>query len=298
MSMPHLTLRQLQTVRAVYEAGQISAAADRLNVTQSAASVILAQAEAALGTRLFDRTTRRVVPTEAVEQIIGIVIRILDDVEAIGGVVTDLRELERGMIRIAATPATGIALLHPTVRRYRAAHPRIHLDLNDCAPDQFLQLVRDEKVDFGLGIPPADRTEFDWRPLHDDPLCLVCHQSHRLAGEPAACWADLDGEPLILARRNYGVRDQVEDTIRAAGGNVNTVNEIGFLYSAEWMVACDMGVAVFPSRLAQAIGNPVVSIVPLVEPVATRQIAIITKRGRSLSPPALRFAEMLAADLA
>lgn len=297
MPLPPLTLRQLQAIRAIYETGQISAAAERLAVSQSAASVLLGQAEAALGARLFDRTTRRVVPTQAVEQIIGIVTRILGDVSSIGSVVTDLKELERGVVRIAATPATGIALLPDSVRRFMALHPRIQLVMNDCAPDQFLTLVREEKVDMGIGIPPADRTEFDWRVLHHDPISLVCHRDHPLAGKEQVTWADLDGKPLIMSRRNYGVRDLVEDTIRAAGGTPNVASEIGFLYSAEWMVACGIGLAAFPSRLAAAITHPELRVRPIHAPVASRTLAIVTRRGRSLSPPAQRFAEVLVSEL-
>ncbi len=297
MFVSHLTLRQLQAIRAIYDAGQISAAAEALAVSQSAASVLLGQAEATLGTRLFDRTTRRVAPTEAVEQIIGIVKRILSDVASIDAVMTDLKELERGVVRIAATPATGIALLPRTVERFLAAHPRIQLDMNDCAPDQFFSLIREEKVDFGIGIPPMDRADFNYRVLHNDPVHLVCHRKHPLAGRTQVAWRALDSEPLILARRNYGVREQVEATIRAAGGTPNVVSEIGFLYSAEWMVASGMGLAAFPARLAQAIRNPEVVVLPLVEPVITRTMAVINRRGRSLSPPAQKFVEMLAEDL-
>ncbi|WP_010139028.1 LysR family transcriptional regulator [Oceanicola sp. S124] len=297
MALSHLTLRQLQAIRAIYERGQISAAAEALSVTQSAASVLLGQAEATLGTRLFDRTTRRVAPTQAVEQIIGIINRILADVASIDAVMTDLKELERGVVRIAATPATGIALLPQTVQRFLAAHPRIQLDMNDCAPDQFFNLIREEKVDFGVGIPPSDRSDFDWRVLHHDPVHLVCNRAHPLARRQSVPWNALDGEPLILARRNYGVRDQVEATIRETGGTPNLVSEIGFLYSAEWMVACGMGLAAFPARLARAIRNPEVVILPLVEPQVTRTLAVITRRGRSLSSPAQRFVDMLAHDL-
>lgn len=293
MSVSHLTLRQLQAIKAVYDTRQISAAAERLSVSQSAASVLLGQAEETLGTRLFDRTTRSVVPTAAVEQIIGIVTRILGDVAAIGAAVTDLKELERGVVRIAATPATGIALLPPTVKKFIAAHPRVELELNDCAPDQFYTMIRNEQVDFGLGIPPEDRTEFDWHILHDDPIHLVCHRDHPFARQDTVDWAALDRVPMIIPRRNYGVRRQVEDTMRDVGATLNVVAEIGFLYSAEWMMACGMGFAAFPSRLANAVSDPGLVSRPLTNPRVTRSMAVISKRGRSLSPSARKFVDML-----
>ncbi|MCO6185353.1 LysR family transcriptional regulator [Rhizobium sp. L1K21] len=297
MPISHLTLRQLQAIRAVYETGRISAAAERLNVSQSAASVLLSQAEAALGNRLFDRTTRHIAPTEAAELTIGTITRILDDVQALGVLTDDLRNLDRGRIRIAATPATGIALLPTTVRRFKTKYPNVELSMNDCAPDQFFSIIRDEKVDFGLGIASVDRGEFDVQVVHSDPLCLLCNVDHRLAKQSTVSWADLKGEPMIISRRDYGVRAVVEHHLRNAGAGLEIANEIGFLYSAEWMVTCDMGVSVFPSRLAEEIRSRDVCKVPIVEPVATRDIGIVTKKGRSLPEAAAKFAEMLVEDL-
>jgi len=294
----HLTLRQLRVVSAIYATRRISAAAERLNLTQSAASVLLAQAEAALGARLFDRTTRSVAPTRAVEQVIGIIDRVLGDIDAMGAAMSDLKGLEHGQIRIAATPATGMALLPATVRRFRAAHPRVALVLDDCAPDQFFSIIREEKADFGLGTVPVDSTDFDWTVLHDDPLVLVCPVDHPLAARPEVPWTALDGVPLIISRRDYGVRDLVERSLQAAGGRVVIANEIGFLYSAVWMASCGMGVCVFPQHLAQAVRDPGLTRRPLVGPRVTRPAAVVTRRGRSLSPAATRFVEMLAADLA
>lgn len=298
MSVSHLTLRQLRAVAAIYATGRISTAAERLNVTQSAVSVLLGQAETALGARLFDRTTRSLTPTQTAEQVIGVIERVLGDLETIGAMVTDLRALERGSVRITATPATGMALLPETVRRFRAEYPRITLTLNDCAPNQFTAIIREQKVDFGLGMLPADLGEFDWRLMHDDPLYLVCSATSRWAGRATVRWQELDGVPLIVSRRDYGARSLVEDTMQTLDFRPNVVNEIGFLYSAVWMVACGMGVSIFPWGLARTIRDPEVATIPLVDPVVTRPIGVVTLRGRTLPPSSARFVEMLAQHLA
>ncbi len=297
MSVSHLTLRQLRAIAAVYSAGSISAAAERLSVTQSAASMLLIQAEAALGTRLFDRTTRSLSPTQAAEQMIGIVDRILGDLDALDQVTSDLEGLNRGQVRLTATPATGMALLPETVRRYRALYPGITLVLNDCAPNQFFSFIREQKVDFGLGTPPADRTEFDWRHVHDDPLCVVCYRGHPWAERSHVGWRELDGVPLIVSRRDYGARILIEETMQSLRLKPRIAAEIGFLYSAVWMVACDIGVSIFPNSLARTIRDPGVISIPLVEPVVTRPMGVVTLRGRTLPPSAEHFVKMLISDL-
>ncbi|KAA2313904.1 LysR family transcriptional regulator [Pseudooceanicola sediminis] len=298
MSISHLTIRQLRAIHAIYATGRVSAAAQRLNVSQSAVSVLLGQAEAAMDTRLFDRTTRSLSPTQAVEQMIGIVERILGDLDALDHAVRELKVLERGTVRIGATPATGIALLPAVVRRYKAEYPNILIIMNDCAPDQLFSIIETERVDFGLGLPPPDRMRFDWQPVHNDPLNVVLHRDHPLAAQDTVRWAQLDMQPLIASRRDYGVRELVEATLKSVGARANIVNEIGFLYSAEWMAACDMGLCVFPRRLAEAIHTPEVVFRPLVDPVVSRPISVLTRRGRSMSPPAARFVELLLAELA
>lgn len=298
MSVTHLTLRQLRAVSTIYATRRISAAAERLNITQSAASVLLGQAEAALGSRLFDRTTRSLTPTDAVEQVIGIVDRILADLEALGSVMTDLQALERGRVRLAATPATGMALLPTTVRRFRAAYPAVTLVLDDCAPNQFFSVIREEKVDFGIGARPPNDSEFDWTVLHQDPLYLVCHQDHPLAQAPTVAWRQLHGESLILSRRDYGVHNLVMQTLQEQGVRLTLAAEVGFLISAAWMATCGIGLCILPGHLVRSINDPLVRSVPLVDPVVTRPVGIVGKRGRSLPPSGQRFVGMLAEDLA
>lgn len=297
MAVHHLTLRQLRAVSAVYASRRIAIAADRMNVTQSAVSVLLSQAESALGTRLFDRTTRSLAPTPAIEQIIGIVERMLGDLETLGSIISDLDGLERGQIRVAATPATGIALLPDTVRRFRATYPAVRLILDDCAPNQFYSTIRDEKADFGIGTPPVDMTEFDRIILHDDPLFLVCPRDHPLAQRDHVPWKALSDEPLIVSRRDYGVRELVERTLQDVGGKLRVANEIGFLYSASWLASCGMGLCIFPEHLARAVRDPDLVWRPLVDPLVTRPAAVITRRGRTLSPASERFISILCENL-
>ena len=297
MPVSSLTLKQLRAIQQVYRTGQVSAAADALNITQSAASVLIRQAEAALGATLFDRTTRSLSPSEAGESVIGLVERILGDLSTLEETIRGLRDLERGRIRLTATPATGLTLLPETVRRYRAAYPAVSLVMDDCAPDQFYANILEQRADFGIGTEPADTSAFDWESLHFDPLCIICSEEHPFAFREAVGWAELDGQPLILSRRDYGVRGMVEATLARLDIRPNVVAEVGFLGSAAWMSSCGIGLAVLPGRLARAQPAPGVRNVPLVDPVVRRAAGLVKRRKHSLSHSAERFVEMLAKDL-
>jgi len=297
MPVSGLTLKQLRAIRQVHRTGRISAAAAALNITQSAVSVLIRQAETALDTRLFDRTTRALAPTEAAETIIGMVDRILADIDTLEDTVRSLGDLTRGQVRLTATPATGLTLLPPTVRRFRAAYPGVALVLDDCAPDQFFANIRGERADFGIGTHPVDRALFDWQPLHEDPLHLICPADHPFAARAQVAWAELAEAPLILSRRDYGVRGLVEETLRQQGVRPVLAAEVGVLGSAAWMTVSGIGLGILPALIARSTPIPGLATVPLTDPVVTRPAGVVTPRTRKLSPAAAAFVEMLAADL-
>lgn len=298
MPSSRLTLRQLSAIAAVYRTGKVSSAANELHITQSAASLLLRQAEETLGLKLFDRTTRALTPTEAAEHAIGLVDRILGDVDKLGTTVEDIRTLGQGQVRLTTTPATGQALLPHTVQRFRASYPAITLVLDDCAPNQFLANIRQERADLGVGTPPRDGGEFDSLVLHDDPLCLIAPSHHPLTKGGPVPWTALKDQPLILSRRDYGVRGQVEETLMQLGLRATIAAEIGFLGSAFWMAEAGIGLCVLPQRMTRGFLVPPLLSIPLIDPVVTRPIAVVTLKGRSLSPSGQCFVEMLREDLA
>ncbi len=292
-----LTLKQLRAFVAVYRLGRLASAAQELGVTQSAVSVLIKQTEETLNIRLFDRTTRSLVPTKAAEDAFGIAERILQDVKTLGSNFRDLTEGRRGRVRIAATPATAAALLPDTARRFARQYANIGLVIIDCAPNQFLTHIQSEWVDLGIGTPPPEGSEFTARTLREDQVQLVCAHDHRLASKDVVHWADLEGEPLIVFRPGYGVRPLIESTLLKAGIEPMITHEVGFLSTAAWMAASGLGVTILPTALARFEAWRGVVLRPLVEPKVTRTISLVTKKGRSLSPPCRLFAEMLAEDL-
>ena len=117
------SVRQLRAFVAVYDSGQLSAAAEALSLTQPAVTVLLRELEARLGVRLFDRSTRSLRRTEAAAEAIGHARRALAEMQALSGGMASLARGERGRLRIAATSTVAQTLLPAAVRRYLDRHP-------------------------------------------------------------------------------------------------------------------------------------------------------------------------------
>jgi len=290
------TIRQLRAFVAVYQSRRLGTAAQRLFVTQSAVSMLLRQLEEGLDTRLFDRTTRSLQPTAAATDMLPTAERILRDVDALAGGFRDLATLERGRVAVAITPTLAGFLLPEAVRRFGESHPGVRVVVDDCAPDQFVARVLGEHVDFGLGTPERPGADIETEPLLRDHLAFVCRRDHPLAGRRSIRWTDLAGHPVITSRGGYGVRQTVDVTAARAGVALEVAGEVSFLSTALWMTASGLGPSVMPSAFARARGDADLAVIPLSAPRVSRDISVVTRRGRSLSAASRSFIEMLRAQ--
>lgn len=292
------SMRQLRAFRAVFQLRKLSAAAEQLALTQSAVSVLIRQLEEGLGTRLFDRTTRSLQPTAAALEAIAVAERILRDVDSLGAGVRDLAALRRGRVSIGVTPTLGEILLPPVLTGFREAHPGVQVLVDDCAPDQFVARVLGEQVDFGLGTPERAAADVDATRLMADHLALVCRADHALAGRKRLRWADLAGVPVITVRPGYGIRPLIDGAAASAGLRLDVVNEVSFLSTALWMVQAGVAAAIMPSAYAapDAAARGLV-VTRLTQPVVSRDIQIVTRRGRALGPAAQAFVDLLRAQV-
>lgn len=292
------TLKQLRAFVAVYQLRKLSAAATQLFLTQSAVSVLIRQMEDGLGTRLFDRTTRSLQPTAAAHEAVQVAERILRDLDSLGAGLQDLSGLRRGRVTVVITPTLAEILLPPVVRAFRAQHPDIHLVIDDCAPDQFFSRVISEQTDFGIGTPERVGPGVELQTLLRDHLSLVCTRDHPLAQRRSLRWRDLEGLPVTTVRPGYGIRPLIELSAARAGVRLNVMHEVTFLASALWMTGSGLAPAIMPAAYVAASRNPELVARTLTAPKVSRDICLVSKEGRSLSPAAQQFITVLRKTLA
>lgn len=283
------TLRQLQAFAAVYRLRKLGAAAAQMFVTQSAVSVLIRQMEEGLGVRLFERTTRSLQPTQAAHDAQVIAERILRDLDGLTAGFRDVRELRRGQIALVMTPTLAGMLLPPVVETFSREHPQIRLMVSDCAPDQFLQRIVGEHVDFGIGTPEHAGDEVHQQTLLRDQLAVVCLPSHPLARVRSVRWADLRDHEVITGRPGYGVRQLVDLAAAGAGVELRVAGEVSFQSTALWMVSSGLGAAIMPTAYARQPAYSGLVVKVLQQPKVPRDIYIVTKRGRNLSPACEAF---------
>lgn len=287
------TVRQLQAFLAVYRLRKLGAAAAQLFITQSAVSVLIRQLEDGLGVRLFERTTRSLQPTEAAHEATLIAERILRDLDTLSAGCRDTRELRRGQVSLAITPTLASMLLPAAVRAFAKEHPGIQIRVNDCAPDQFLTRIVGEQVDFGIGTPEGAGDEVQQQPLLRDHLAVVCYPGHPLTQLTKVRWADLADHPVIAGRPGYGVRRLVDLSAAKAGVVLRVAAEVSFQSTALWLTDSGAAVSIMPRAYATQSAYRQLVVKTLHEPRVPRDVYVVTKRGRHLSPACEAFLRTL-----
>jgi DNA-binding transcriptional LysR family regulator len=115
----NVTLRQLRAFRAVVEHGSFTEAARTLHLSQAALSGLVKELESQVGVRLLDRSTRNVAPSEVGEAFLPHVGRVLGDLDEALASLANLKELRRGLVRVAAPETKHIRAWRSASRTYR-----------------------------------------------------------------------------------------------------------------------------------------------------------------------------------
>lgn len=287
------TLKQLRAFLLVHQLRQLSAAAPKLFVTQSAVSMLIRQLEEGLETRLFDRTTRSLHPTAAANLMVPLAERILRDVDSLSTGFRELSTMERGRVCVAITPTLASILLPTAIQHFAEHFPQVHVVIDDCAPDQFISRILSERVDFGIGTPELPGAEVDTQTLLRDHLALVCQAHHPLAKLRRVRWVDLALHPVITVRPGYGIRLLIDTTAARAGVTLKVLDEVSFLSTALMLTSSGMGPSIMPSDYARAASDPSLVVKAISAPRVSRDTYIVTKRGRSLSAASAMFIDVL-----
>src|SRR3990170_6811400 len=126
-----VTLRQLRAYLAVLEAASFSEAAKAMHLSQAALSGLIKELENRMGVRLLDRTTRSVSRTVVGEAFEPMVRRVLTNLDEALESVTSLKELRRGLVRLAAPETLSCTLLPELIAKYSSSHPGVEVRFDD-----------------------------------------------------------------------------------------------------------------------------------------------------------------------
>ena len=194
-----LELRHLRLALAIEEEGGITRAGERLHLTQSALSHQLQEIETRLGTPLYLRVKKRLVPTEAGQKVVELARRLLGEVVELEEILRGHAAGRCGTLRLTTECYTCYDWLPPLLTRFEKRYPEVEVKIVVAATAAPLEALRRGEVDFAIVTGPVsgDR-DLDFHDLFDDELLLAVGTGHRFAKRRFIRPADVVDERLLL----------------------------------------------------------------------------------------------------
>jgi DNA-binding transcriptional LysR family regulator len=270
-----MNLEQLRGFVEVARLGNFSQAAEQLHLAQPSLSRQIASLERDLGAALFHRGRGGSTLTIAGESLLPLARRMLADAESVRRELAELAGLERGRVRLGATPTLCISLVAEVLSAFHAAHPAIELHLSEQGSRRLLDELAGGELDLALitTSDAASAERFTMAPLLVEELVMISS-----AGEPpvttrdAIGLADIARLPQIEFSSTYDLRSTTDAAFQAAHLTPQVVLEGAEMDAVLRFVERGLGVAIVPAMVL--IDRPGLRSVRLAGPALTRTISL------------------------
>lgn len=291
-----ITLKQLRAFVTVANLGQFTLAADKLGSSQSAVSTLVRQLETNLNLRLFDRHTRLLRLTQAGMDILPIAARAVADIEGMVESSRELNALRRGKVTMAAGTVQAALMVPQLVHGFTKLYPEITVELHDVAEKTVLEQVANGSADLGIGTVPDDDPDLVGTRLTTDEFLVVLHAEDPLVKIATLRWTDLAERKLIGPQRGNPIRERLENELARNGIMLpldKAMQEVALPLTIIGMVEGGLGVAIMTSAVTRLATSMGLIVRTPTEPHIKREVSLIQKRTRSLSPAARCFRDFL-----
>ena len=286
-----IDLQHLRAFAAITDAGGVTQAAGRLNLSQPALTRQLQALEATLGVPLFERSGRRLRLTTAGADLLMRSRRVIDEANALGERARALAGGEAGVIRIGATPPMIEAILAGFLPMARSRYPAIEVRIVEDGGESLIARLERGEIELAY-VPANDR--FAGELLYPVHVVAAVGEHDRLARLRQVEVRALAGAGLIALQRGFGSREWFEAACSAAGVRPTILLESSSHNAILGLARAGYGIGILPS--AMIVPDAGLKLIPIVSGGAPigRWTMLATDRRRFLAPFALTFAGELA----
>lgn len=203
-----MTLRHLKIFLCVAESGGMTAAAQKLYVSQPTVSQAISELEKYYGVRLFERLSQKLYITEDGQKMLYYARHIIDTFSDMENVMREAGENPQLNIGCSVSVGTYLVnrLLDMAEERLKKCRVNVTVDNTSCIE----KMILSNEADIGIVEGVVTDPDLVITPVCEDKLMLVSGKSHKLAGRKNLKFSDLDGENFISREKGSTDRNQLE----------------------------------------------------------------------------------------
>ena len=192
---------------------------------------------------MLTRTTRSVRLTPEGETLLPIARRLLADWDNTEELLRQHFTLQRGKVAITVMLSFASNLLPVALKAFRNLYPKVNVAAHDVINEQVLEMVRNRRVELGIGFEPESLDGLEFLPFYTDHFVAVVPADCPLAARSEVSWADLLPESFIALHRPSAVRLLLDENIAEQHGKLPVAFENHQLVTVGRMVPQGGGAA-------------------------------------------------------
>ncbi|OXS15923.1 LysR family transcriptional regulator [Zobellella denitrificans] len=272
-----VSYRQLRAFLALVEERNITRAAERIHLTQSALSQMLKRLEQQLEAELLRREGRELGLTPAGEALYRearVIVNRLDKL------LRDNRDRRHGFHKslVVSSLYTLSASLAPrALNRMKQEHRDFTFRLIEERVDDITRSVLEGRADVGINTPDH-HPDLDFIPLFRDYLCLACRDDHPLAGADAVSWEQAYEHAGIGVSPGNSLRTLADEAFHRIGLSYDPEFNASHTSTLLGMISSGLGSAILSSTISAIDNTPGIRFLPIRSPYQYRQVGLLLRK--------------------
>jgi len=292
-----MEFRHLYYFVCVANEKSFTAAAKKLHVSQPSLSKVIQNLEYEMNAQLISRTTKRFSLTQIGFELYDEGIKIVSHFEDLENYIKDLSRCAEGTIRFGIPPILSTTLIPSFYSGFRKSYPKIKIIFIEEGAKSIKEKIRNETLDIGIVIKPAEQEHFKTTDILEDQSVLVLYKAHSLANNQSVTISDLQGESLILLGETYQLYHNIIEECRVGGFDPEIIG-----VSPNWdflleLVKIKQGITILPRPILQkfheSIDKSELVYIPFKNNIFSWEVVAITKLNKIIPYKVKVFLEYL-----
>ena len=210
-----MTIRHYKIFVTVCDTMNMTAAGEKLYLSQSAVSQAIAELESHYGTRLFERLSRKLYLTDSGEKLLSYarhIVRMNEEADYEMKLLQDA-----GNLRIGASVTVCTCVLPRMVTEFQNLKPKTRVEVYENNTEKIEAMLLQDQIDIGVVEGEITSPDIICIPFMEDKLVLVCGKQHRFCSLAKILPMELKNENFILREEGSGTRKTFEDVLAVNG---------------------------------------------------------------------------------
>jgi DNA-binding transcriptional LysR family regulator len=289
-----MQIETLQIFCDLAEMKSFSHTAEKNMVSQSAISQQLTQLERIFNTPLLNRQRKSFGLTDAGEMFYNACKDIITRYDNFQSSLNYLKNSAKGKITIAAIYSIGMYGLQEYIKRFVAARPDVHLDLDYLSAVEIYNRLLAGRIDIGLVAVPRSSPDIQVFDFVAEPLVCVCSPQHPFAEKTSIDICMMQYQPFIAFAQNLPTRNWIDQMLISYNVAVKPVMEFDNVETIKRVVEINAGISIMPqTTLKNEIANKTLKAIPFTNENFKRPTGIIIRKNRAMNENLKAFLELL-----